>query len=191
MRTRLKLWLPVALAIVIALATYALANQPAEDDSAPPASTAATSTLTSTATRQATPSSTSGTPASNQAPRRDLSRDEAAGGHTLERHVGRTDQQLLQRLRDEPDISAASTYPDRDTAERVVGAALQRHQSRIADWVRQGANRSNLALDFDAGEVIGRSIARGRTTAREVTSATIVLRASGQGWYVLTSYPDD
>jgi Bacterial CdiA-CT RNAse A domain len=57
-------------------------------------------------------------------PGRDLSVDESMGGHTLARHVGKIDAELLQRLRREPQISAASTYTDRTSAESVVGAAL-------------------------------------------------------------------
>jgi hypothetical protein len=49
------------------------------------------------------------------ASRRDLGGDESRGGHTLARHVGRTDSQLLDRLAREPRISAASTYTDRAT----------------------------------------------------------------------------
>lgn len=186
MTKRLKVWFPIALAIVVALVSFAVTNWPSEDAATPPAGSTSTLTATSQPARSATAARTATTTA-----RRDLSGDESAGGHTLARHVGRTDQQLLQRLRDEPDISAASTYTDRETAERTVAAALQRNESKVADWKKQGANRSNLALDFEAGAVIGRSIPRGKTVAHEVTSATIVLRANGQNWYVLTSYPDD
>ena len=42
----------------------------------------------------------------------DLEADEALGGHTMARHVGRTDAQLAERLQRERDISAASTYTD-------------------------------------------------------------------------------
>src|SRR6516225_1507379 len=42
-------------------------------------------------------------------PSRDLSQDEAAGGHILRKHVGRTDDQLLERLDRERNISGAST----------------------------------------------------------------------------------
>src|SRR4051794_5666599 len=55
---------------------------------------------------------------------RDLSIDESRGGHTLARHVGRTDAELRQRLIDEPNISAASTYTSRATAELTVARAL-------------------------------------------------------------------
>jgi len=56
--------------------------------------------------------------------RYDLERDEKRGGHTLARHVGRSDADLGERLRRERQISAASTYTDRATAERVVALAL-------------------------------------------------------------------
>ena len=45
-------------------------------------------------------------PVSAQAPRRDLAADERCGGHTIDRHVGRTNKQLADRLRQEPQISA-------------------------------------------------------------------------------------
>ena len=48
--------------------------------------------------------------------RHDLSPDEAAGGHTLRKHVGRTDAELRQRLHRERNISAASTWNDRESA---------------------------------------------------------------------------
>jgi hypothetical protein len=48
--------------------------------------------------------------------------------------VGRTDEQLRERLKSESNISAASTYTDRSTAERVVGTVMQQEQVRIQRW---------------------------------------------------------
>jgi hypothetical protein len=48
--------------------------------------------------------------------RYDLTAAERLGGHTLARHVGRTDAQLRDRLRREKNVSAASTYDDREVA---------------------------------------------------------------------------
>jgi hypothetical protein len=56
--------------------------------------------------------------------RYDLSRDEERGGHALKKHVGRADEELRERLRLEPNISAASTWTDRDAAETTVAEAL-------------------------------------------------------------------
>jgi len=130
-------------------------------------------------------------PARPAVERRDLSTDERAGGHTLSRHVGRTDAQLRQRLRDEPGISAASTYTDRETAERVVAAALTRQRAKVAKWEDRAGSRPNLTLNIhDDGEAIGRSIARRGRGAEPCHDATVVLRWKGNTFYVLTSYPE-
>ena len=123
--------------------------------------------------------------------RYDLSRDEQRGGHTLERHVARTDQQLGERLELERHISAASTWTDRDTAEMVVAEALVAEHGRVENWMRRGYPRANLALHYNAGQVIGRSLRRGDAVTVDCTSAVIVLRADGpQNFYVLTTYPE-
>jgi hypothetical protein len=127
-------------------------------------------------------------------PRRDLSLDEARGGHTLERHVGRTDEQLRQRLRSQPNISAASTYPDRETAELVVGTILQAESSRIRSWTRRSGSRPNLALRTRTprGPPTGRVLERGQKTPVEAHHAVVVLRwdVAANSYYVLTSYPE-
>jgi len=125
------------------------------------------------------------------AERYDLARDEERGGHTLKKHVGRTDEQLQERLREERNISAASTWTDRETAEVTVAEALHTERGRIENWMRRGYPRANLALHSDAGRVIGRSVRRGETQGVNCTSAVIVLRADGpDSYYVLTTYPE-
>jgi toxin YxiD len=124
------------------------------------------------------------------AERYDLSRDEERGGHTLRKHVGRTDDELRERLARERDISAASTWTDRAAAEETVAAALRAERGRIESWTRRGDRRPNLALHFDAGRVIGRSMVRGSDQSEPCTRAVIVLRGYGDGFYVLTTYPE-
>ena len=123
--------------------------------------------------------------------RYDLGRDEQRGGHTLDRHVARTDDQLRERLARERNISAASTWTDRDTAEIVVSEALANERSRVDGWMRRGYPRANLALHYDAGRIIGRSLRRGDAQPVNCTSAVIVLRADKpEDFYVLTAYPE-
>ncbi|MBK8560826.1 RNase A-like domain-containing protein [Candidatus Amarobacter glycogenicus] len=129
--------------------------------------------------------------AATTAQSRDLSIDEARGGHTLARHVGKSDAELLARLKAEPDISAASTYTDRATAERVVAQVITKKRAEIEKWEARDGSRTNLALRLALGVVIGRSIEQGETRAVEVRDAVVVLRWTGTGWYVLTSYPED
>jgi len=123
--------------------------------------------------------------------RYDLARDEERGGHTLRKHVGQSDEQLRERLLREGDISAASTWIDREAAERTVAEALRAERGRIENWMRRGYPRANLALHYDAARVIGRSLRRGESQTVECSRAVIVLRADGQdSYYVLTSYPE-
>lgn len=121
----------------------------------------------------------------------DLERDEERGGHTLARHVGRSDAELRERLARERNISAASTWPDRATAEAVVGEGLTAERGRVDSWIQRGYPRTNLALHYNAGRVIGRSLRRGDSQTVQCSSAVIVLRADGpQIFYVLTTYPE-
>jgi hypothetical protein len=122
----------------------------------------------------------------------DLSADEATGGHTLQRHVGRTDADLIERLRREPQISSASTYTDRETAEKVIGDALHADSRAFAAWRERNGRRPNFVLRYRADHVIGRSVARGHSTAVPCDRAVIVLRWDDgrQRYYVLTSYPE-
>lgn len=127
------------------------------------------------------------------APPRDLARDEKRGGHTLSRHVGLTDAQLRERLKKDDRISAASTWTDRATAERVVTAALKRNNRRIAEWTGREGTRANLVIDWPGdGKVIGRSLKRGAKEPVPCTRALVVLRwdVESEIYYVLTSYPE-
>jgi len=147
---------------------------------------------------QATPQPTSSPPVREQSrpaprtPSHDLSADEAMGGHTLQRHVGRTDADLIERLRREPHISSASTYTDRATAESVVGAALESDNRALAVWRDRTGPRPNFVLRYHADRTIGRSIARGHATSVPCDRALVVLRWDDrrQRSYVLTSYPE-
>jgi hypothetical protein len=144
----------------------------------------------------APPAATHQEPAAENTPRRtaeryDLARDEERGGHTLKKHVGRTDAELAERLERERNISAASTWTDLDAAETTVAEALRADRGRIESWMRRGGRRPNLALHYDAGRVIGRSLRQGESQTVECTRAVIVLRADGPNdFYVLTTYPE-
>jgi len=123
---------------------------------------------------------------------RDLSVDEAMGGHTLARHVGKSDAELRDRLRREPQISSASTYSDRATAEAVVGAAMSSAGRPFDAWRNRTGRRPNFVLHFAAHHVIGRSVARGQLEARPCEDALVVIRWDDRRrqYYVLTSYPE-
>jgi hypothetical protein len=123
--------------------------------------------------------------------RYDLDADEARGGHTIARHVERSDAQLRQRLAQESGIGTASTYTSQAIAERTIARTLRANADRVEDWTSRRGNRPNLALDYRGrrDEVLGRSIRRGRAPV-DCYDAVVVLRWDGRGSYVLTSYPE-
>lgn len=136
-------------------------------------------------------SQTSVDPRASPGNRYDLTKDEARGGHTLSKHVGRTDEELGERLRREKNIAAASTWTDRATAEQIVGEALRTERGRVETWMRRPYPRANLALHYDAGRPIGRSLRRGEDRVVNARETVIVLRADRpDSFYVLTAYPE-
>jgi hypothetical protein len=105
--------------------------------------------------------------------------------------VARTDEELRERLRRERNISAASTWTDRETAEETISEALRSKRGRINSWMRRGYPRANLALHHETERDIGRSLRQGETEAVRCREAVIVLRADGPDtFYVLTAYPE-
>lgn len=124
-------------------------------------------------------------------PPRDLSQDEAAGGHVLRKHVGRTDEELRDRLERERNISGSSTYTDRATAERAIGDAIAYNRDRIQRWLDWPGGHSNLVLDYDSDQPLGRTMNRGDSQSRPCSRAVVVLKYDPPArYYVLTSYPE-
>jgi hypothetical protein len=173
-------------------ATPPIVSRPAEEpitpagDDEPPAPTAEAN---ATGPASQTPASE---PAAATRLDVDLERDERRGGHTIARHVGRSDAQLRARLSRES-IAAASTYPDLETAERVVAQTLAANERRVLRWIDQRGPRANLAVRYRArdGLPTGRMLRRGDEASAEVSGAVVVLRWRDEAWYVLTSYPEE
>ena len=122
--------------------------------------------------------------------RYDLQRDETRGGHTLDRHVGKSETELRERLRNES-ISADSTYTDRITAEMAVAAAVRENRRRIDNWLHRPGGHSNLVLDYDSSTPLGRSMRLSDAQSFSCSHAVVVLKwINPQNYYVLTSYPE-
>lgn len=119
-----------------------------------------------------------------------LQAHEDAGGHLIERHVGKSEQWLIDRV-NRDNVSAASSFLDLPAAECLVSETIAGHQDRIDVWLGgQGGNRLVIDSRFDART--GISVARGDTEAAEVFSVRLVLERSGQldvGYRIVTGYP--
>ncbi|MEV0007893.1 RNase A-like domain-containing protein [Streptomyces sp. NPDC047973] len=101
-----------------------------------------------------------------------------ADGHTLDKHVGKTDEQLAQRLRDQqgngptpawphgkPKIGSSSAFPDFRRAEELTEYNLNRNKSAIDAWIKGPPPPPDGAVQpFHStapnGETSGRSVSK-------------------------------
>ncbi|MFM9265289.1 RNase A-like domain-containing protein [Tychonema sp. BBK16] len=116
---------------------------------------------------------------------------EAAGGHTLEKHVGKTEAQLAQRLADEKRISGASSFTYRSVAESAIAEAMNEKKSAIDSWVKKESNR--YTIKYDTHKVIGITLRRGTSKATSASRVKIILQRSiklSPGYFILTAYPE-
>lgn len=123
-----------------------------------------------------------------------LADDERVGGHTIERHVGRTEADLRRRLAASPGLNRASSFDTLETAEAVVRETLERNARRIAAWLRADPNDGRpRAFHLTTDRVLGHGVIRGSCRYVPMRRATVVLRKTwrlDRGFYVLTAYPE-
>jgi len=117
-------------------------------------------------------------------------------GHTLERHVGKSDADLRRRL-DEArgtrgELSAASTFATRRNAEHFVGATLKRNESAIWRWLKSRNGPSSKAFTARFTEPTGRRMKLGQSRSESVHGTRVVLRrdsTSPSGYRIVSSFP--
>ncbi|MYS43643.1 hypothetical protein GTY23_20900 [Streptomyces sp. SID5998] len=137
----------------------------------------------------------------------DLANQEGmSGSHVIDKHVGKTDAQLEQRLRDQarlyPDGTvrpvAVSSFNGLDEAQRYTQAVLDdpANQQKIKNWLNNNPNPAtstkNIGLSFN--HAVGRSWSRGDSGAHDSSNVLVTLRPRPGGhppFVVLTAMPSD
>jgi len=117
-----------------------------------------------------------------------LAAHEAAGGHTLARHVDKPESYLRHRLTTEPHITAASTFYDREVAEESIHELIAMHDAPIARWLADGSGK--LVLEGSLPRPIGILIIPGSATTAPGNGIRVILRRSrvtGTGFYIHTA----
>ena len=120
-----------------------------------------------------------------------LAAHERAGGHLIDRHVGKSEADLVRRLQEERRIRSASSFPDLPTAEVVVGVVIASRGAEISRWLKGRDPR--LALDFTANRPVGIVVSRRTMKAEPARSVRLILERDPAflplGWRILTGYP--
>ncbi len=120
-----------------------------------------------------------------------LDAHEAAGGHLIQKHVGRTDEQLAERLKQEPHVPTASTFPDRATAESAISKVLAQNHAKISKFLRGKDNQ--IVITQEVKEGVGTSLKRGSLTTVPGKEIYLIIRRDKKmpdGYRIHTGYPN-
>ncbi|MGE8203261.1 RNase A-like domain-containing lipoprotein [Heyndrickxia sp. NPDC080065] len=113
-------------------------------------------------------------------------------GHTLERHVGKSDRELEERIKRDH-VTAASTYYDKETAIKAVRESLSIHDNEIKKWLDE-SNRDRIVLNTHHSFPVGKTVLKSDMSVHEDIHDTITVLAkdpSSQLKYkIITSYPN-
>jgi len=117
-------------------------------------------------------------------------------GHSISRHVAKTDADLLARLASSPGITAASTFTNQTIAENVISQTIQANRNEIRTWLRNPSANPRLRLYYvgDGSTIVGRGINQGSTVANPLFDARVVLKKHPnpqKGYFILTAFPDN
>ncbi|WP_142398725.1 RNase A-like domain-containing lipoprotein [Bacillus wiedmannii] len=114
-------------------------------------------------------------------------------GHTIERHVGKPEEDLKNRLKTDK-VSAASTYYDKETATKAVKDSLKQHDKEIQDWLKN-SKEARLVLNTTHSFPVGKTVIKKNMNVKDKLVKTVTVLArdkSGDlGYKIITSYPSD
>ncbi|MBH3425451.1 RNase A-like domain-containing protein, partial [Pseudomonas gessardii] len=119
-----------------------------------------------------------------------LAAHEAAGGHLIKKHIGRTNEQLASRLKHEPYVPTASTFHDRATAESTVSKVIADNGARIDNFTK--GSKEKITIIQKTQHPIGTSLVRGALATTPGTKIYLVLlkdKKMPTGYKILTGYP--
>ncbi|QJI32719.1 type IV secretion protein Rhs [Pseudomonas sp. ADAK18] len=120
-----------------------------------------------------------------------LTTHEKAGGHLIEKHVGRTDEELAERLKSEPHIPASSTFRTLEEAEAIVSKSLATHHQEILEFLN--SKKDKYLIKDSSSQSVGRSILRGAEKSTHAYKFLLVLKRAPKmpdGYLLLTGYPE-
>jgi len=112
------------------------------------------------------------------------------GGHTLEKHAGRTEAQLRERLRLEPNRKRVSSFTNLEQAERAISETVQTNATRIRAWAQSPRRVTETVTKVVSGD-IGYGVTRetGKLTRMNKVFVTLKYETyNGMPYYILTAY---
>ena len=112
------------------------------------------------------------------------------GGHTIAKHVGKSDADLATRLASDFDLKYASAFPDVDTASLSIADTIVNNMNVISNWL--DGSDSKVEISFTSNNSVGSVMQRGMNNSVSTNTTTVILTRdplSKSGYTILTSYP--
>jgi hypothetical protein len=117
--------------------------------------------------------------------------DPRLGGHTLEKHVARTEAQLRERLELEPHRKRVSSFTNLERAEWAISEVMRAHMTRIRTWAASSGRGGPLTLMQHVAGDVGYGIVRQTGKLTPMNEVVVVLKYqtyNGTPYYILTAY---
>ena len=125
-----------------------------------------------------------------------LELQEELGGHTIARHVHKTDIQLINRLLNVSQLSTAGSFPDKAAAQGTITAGLATNRKAINTWAARARVQAMKAYSYVAAPpvTIGRVAFRPNTPQMPKVVTTCTFQATfmatgGGNCYLFTASP--
>lgn len=111
-------------------------------------------------------------------------------GHTIDKHVGKSVDDLQDRIiRD--GRARASSFADELSAESLINDALNRRATDIRTWLASGS-KEKLVIDVEMGRVTGSTALADGSVLKSTAIRVVLIPKSSmdEGWQLLTAFPN-
>ncbi|MHB8892473.1 MAG: RNase A-like domain-containing protein, partial [Candidatus Limnocylindrales bacterium] len=118
--------------------------------------------------------------------------NEVGPGHTLARHLGLSDADLLARLAKYPSLAKASSFYNLDIAESAINATLKENTGQISNWLA-GTEASTVIRSGTSGAFVGRTAFASSGLVVDVEGVFITLVRTNslrEGYQILRAFPE-
>ena len=123
----------------------------------------------------------------------DLDAQEAEGGHTVARHIGKDEAFLRQRLADPKFRGAAATsFRTLEDAEKYLSRALMSERPAIEAWASNARIGANKLFSYSAGETVGYGITKSTGMMTNMSRLSFRLEKfadQSKIYFVITAFP--
>lgn len=117
------------------------------------------------------------------------------GGHTIERHIGKTPEELFARLDRRPGLDETSSFRNLAEAEKLISKVLIDNKNQIQMWVKNTPPNlpARVRLSRTFSHPTGILVQRGSRQVKNCYRVRVAIELTpynGKPYFVLTAFPE-